>query len=63
MKWLYYEDYILFVSSLRNDKKFANESLQISIEILSKNAYEKYEKSSKLHLVTGLSGEIFFVLL
>ena len=42
---------------------FANESLQISSEILFKNLYEKYEKSSELHFVTGLSGEIFFVLL
>ena len=39
---------------------FANESLQISIEILFKNVYEKYEKGSELYFVTGLSGEIFF---
>ena len=38
------EEYILFVSSLKNDKKFKKESLKISIERLFKNLYEKYEK-------------------
>ena len=57
------EEYILFVSSLRNDKKFENEvQLRISIEILFKNVYEKYEKVSELYFVMGLSGEIFIFL-
>ena len=43
---------------LRNDKKISKESLWISIEILFKNAYEKYEKVSELYFVMGVSGEI-----
>ena len=55
------EEYILFVSSLRNDKKFENEvQLRISIEILFKNVYEKYEKVSELYFVMGLSDKKYF---
>ena len=43
---------------LRNDKKISKESLWISIEILFKNAYEKYEKVSELYFVMGVSGDI-----
>ena len=50
------EEYILFVSSLRNDKKMTKESLSILIEILFKKVYEKYEKVSELYFVVGVSG-------
>ncbi len=54
------EEYILFVSSFVKINKLQMKVNLVSIEILFKNVYEKYEKVSELYFVMGLSGEVFF---